>query len=84
MLLKHLLREARLLRADLVTKVERGERVAPTNVTLGAFADAWLERQEARLRPTTHSLYKTYLRLHVKPRLGRRKLQSVTVDDVRA
>ncbi len=50
------LREARLLRADLVTKVGRGERVAPTNVTVAAFADAWLERQESRLRPTTHSL----------------------------
>ncbi len=47
------LQDARNGRADVISRVERGER---PNVTLGAFADAWLERQESRLRPTTHSL----------------------------
>ena len=76
------LRDARLRRAELVTRIGRGERVAPSNVSVAAFADSWLARQESRLRPTTHTLYATYLRLHVKPRLGHRRLQSVTVDDV--
>lgn len=78
------LQEARDLRAELVSKVNRGERVAPSKITLTEFADAWLATQEARLRPTTHSLYSTYLRLHVKPRFGKRQLQSITVDDVAA
>jgi integrase len=76
------LQEARQLRADLVSKVARGERVAPSKVTLAEFADEWLAGQEARLRPKTRELYGSYLRLHVKPRLGRRQLQSLTVEDV--
>ena len=64
------LKEARDLRAELVTRVNRGERVAPTNVTFGDYAASWLATQ-TRLRPTTHRLYATYLRIHLTPRLGR-------------
>ncbi len=49
------LREARQLRADLVSKVGRGERVASSRVTFAEYADAWLLTQEARLRPRTYS-----------------------------
>src|SRR5436190_1965659 len=76
------LKEARDLRADLVSKVNRGELVAPSKLTLGEYADEWLDRQEPRLRPKTHDLYSSYLRLHIKPRLGRQRLQSITVEDV--
>src|SRR5688572_9102846 len=74
------LQEARDLRAELVAKVNRGEAVSPSKVTFGDFADTWLERQKGRLRPTTHSLYETYLRVHLKPRFGRRRMQSISVD----
>jgi integrase len=73
-----------LLRADLVSKVARGERIAPTKVTLGDYIEQWLVTQEARLRPKTYEGYRNALRLHVKPRLGNRRLQAVTVDDVAA
>src|SRR5581483_3910996 len=76
------LREARQLRADLVSKVARGERVAPSKATFSQFSDEWLEGQKPRLRPKTQELYGSYLRLHVKPRLGRLRLGEVTVDDV--
>src|SRR5581483_3274429 len=46
--------------------------------------DRWLDRQEPRLRLRTHEVYKGWLRLHVTPRLGKRQLQSITVDDVAA
>ncbi len=62
--------------------MNRGERVAPSKVTFAEYADRWLECQQARLRPKTHELYTSYLRLHLKPRLGRRQLQLITVDDV--
>lgn len=78
------LQDARQLRADLVSKVGSGERVAPAKIRLGEFIDEWLERQAPRLRPRTHEVYKAWLRLHVMPRLGKRKLQSLTVDDVAA
>ncbi|PWU24222.1 MAG: hypothetical protein C5B48_07170 [Candidatus Rokuibacteriota bacterium] len=72
------MREARLARADIVSRVARGERVAPSNATFAEFAEAWLKGQQPRLRPSTHSLYSTYLRLHLNPRLGTQRLQSIT------
>lgn len=78
------LREAKLLRAELVSKVGRGERIVPTKVALSDYIEQWLETQEARLRPKTYEGYSNALRLHVKPRLGNRRLQAVTVDDVAA
>lgn len=76
------LADARRLRAELVTRVSSGERVAPSKVTLEEFATEWLEQQRSRLRPTTHQLYSSYLRHHVNPRLGSKKISSITVDDV--
>jgi integrase len=76
--------DAKNERAAIVARMAQGERVAPTSLTLGGFADEWIRRQEGRVRPTTHTLYATYLRLHVQPRLGRRRLQAITVDDVAA
>ena len=78
------LREARQQRADLMSRIGRGERVAPSKLTFADYADTWLDGQEGRLRPTTHALYETYVRVHVKPRLGRRRLQAITVNDVAA
>jgi integrase len=76
------LREARLLRASLVTKVASGERVAPSKLTVAAYSVEWLAAQEGRLRPRTRTVYETNLRLHVLPRLGRSRLVDVNVDDV--
>lgn len=78
------LTEARRLRAELVTRVSSGERVAPSKVTLEEFASEWLGQQQTRLRPTTHRLYGSYLAQHINPRLGSRKLSAITVDDVAA
>src|SRR5262245_16323692 len=75
-------REARLLRASLVTRVDRGEAVASSRATLREFAQEWLEGQKLHLRPTTNSRYEVNLRLHVLPRLGRLRLTEVCVDDV--
>jgi integrase len=76
------LTEARLLRAELVTRVAAGERLTPSKITLEQFADDWLDQQQPRLRATTHCLYSAYLRQHVYPRLGRRQLSTITVDDI--
>jgi integrase len=76
------LQEARKLRAKLVAKVDSGERVAPSRATLAEWAAEWLADQEPRLRPRTLEHYASSLRLHVLPRLGRRRLTEVTVDDV--
>lgn len=78
------LAQARRLRAELVTRVSSGERVAPCKITFADFAAEWLDQQQTRLRPTTLSLYGGYLERHINPRLGSRKLSSITVDDIAA
>jgi integrase len=76
------LREARAARGDAVARLARGERVARTKLTLGEYAAEWINQQEGQCRPRTVRVYGDRLRLHVLPRLGRRKLASIDVDDV--
>ena len=76
--------EARRLRAELITRVSSGERVAPSRVDFAEFANEWLGQQQSRLRPTTLRLYRSYTAQHLDPRLGSRKISSITVDDVAA
>jgi integrase len=78
------LREAKQLRADLVSKAGRGEQVARSRLTLNEVADRWLDSQRTRLRPRTHELYATRLRVHLRPRYGTRKLDTIKVDEVAA
>jgi integrase len=51
-------------------------------VTLSEYAAEWLPTLEGRLRPATVRSYRDHPRLHVEPKLGRRRLSSVSVDDV--
>jgi integrase len=76
------LRDARQLRTDLVARVNRGERVAPSRLTLAEYGERWITRQRSRLRPGTLERYEALLHLHLEPRLGRRQLHSLTVEDV--
>ena len=80
------LHEARDRKAALRTKVRSGERVAPSKVTLGEYAARWLEAGLAadgtKLRPTTHSLYRTHFTNHIKPKLGHRRLGDLRQGDV--
>jgi integrase len=75
------LREARAARAEVVAKLARGERVAPSRFTLQEIAGTWLGSQ-THLRPRTLDRYETVLRLHVMPRLGRQRASSICEDDV--
>jgi integrase len=64
-----------------VAKLGRGVRVAPSKATLAEFAERWLEGQ-TELRPRTRTAYRSNLRLHVLPRLGRRRLAEISEDDL--
>jgi integrase len=76
------LQEARDLRADLVSKVNRGERVVPSKVPLQEYVESWLADEQGRLKKTTLDRYRCSLENHVYPRLGRRRLGDITVNDV--
>jgi integrase len=78
------LRDARRERADVVARLGRGERVAPTRRTFAEVAEAWLENERSRLRPRTIEMYEILLRVHLLPRFGRRRLTDIDTDNVAA
>ena len=75
------LADAKALRADKVVRLQRGERVVTTRVTVDEYATETFF-PALRVRERTQAIYESNYRLHIRPRLGRRKLAEVTVDDV--
>jgi len=72
---------AKRVLADVVSRKAKGERVAPSRVTLDQYAqDVYFP--SLLLRPRTIEIYKASYRLYVAPTLGHRPLTSITVDDV--
>lgn len=63
--------------AESLGRLGRGEYVAPSCVTVGAFFDQWLASMEARVRPSTYESYTRNLRVHVRPTLGEVALQGL-------
>lgn len=59
--------------------------VDPENAraALAAYACEWLEHRPKPLRPRTRETYKTLLRLHIEPELGRLELGKITPSVVR-
>jgi integrase len=74
--------EAEAKRAELRLRRRRGERIQPTRQTFEEYAREWLERQD--VRPRTREIYTWALEQHLIPRLGRRRLDQISVDDVAA
>lgn len=77
------IRAAEAARADVRSKMGRGERVAPIrNLTFAAASERYLKSAESSLRPATVAHYSSALRNHLLPVWGKRKLDTLTVDDV--
>jgi integrase len=74
--------EAEAKRAELRLRRRRGERIQPTRQTFEEYAREWLDRQD--VRPRTREIYTWALEQHLIPRLGRRRLDQLSVDDVAA
>jgi hypothetical protein len=75
--------EALAKQAELRGKAARGERhVLPAKMTFEEVAEIWLESK--RVRPYTRRNYRASLDNVLLPRFGRRKIASITTDDVAA
>lgn len=77
--------------SDERRRIERDEWTPPAlrvaaqrvkAVTVGEYADAWVEHRN--VKPRTRSMYKDLLRLHIKPKLGKIPVKNLTSDAVRA
>jgi integrase len=68
-------------REDVRATMRRGERIAPSKITLAELASQWLE-QVTGLRRTSKSWYESALRRHVVPKIGAVKVSDLTIDDM--
>jgi integrase len=76
-------REAQSALNDVLPKLEHGDYVAPSKVTLGEFLEGeWLPSRESKVRPTSFITYRSLLRNHVIPHLGTRRLQELSPGHV--
>ena len=71
-------REAEAALRAVLTRIDTGNYVSPSSVTLGEYlVERWLPAITTTIRPSTHASYTRIVRLHVIPRLGAVKLQSL-------
>jgi integrase len=71
-------REAEKKLIELVSQFDRGERLEPNKITVGAYLDEWMA---ARIKPqaaATYKLYKSVITNHLKPAFGHIQLQQLT------
>jgi integrase len=76
-------REAVAKLAELQKRHHEGIPAGPTSLTVEQFLQEWLAHVAHRVRPQTHAGYENNVRLHLVPRIGAKKLNRLTVRDVR-
>lgn len=65
------------------TDIMSGRLVASTGQTLSDYLDKWLENVvEPNLAPKTQKLYRWIVKDHIKPTLGRLRIEKVTRKDI--
>ena len=73
---------ARAERDDLLGRKGKGQTVQPNpRRRFEEAADRWLAEQVAELRPATRAIYQSAVDTHLRPRWGRKRLDTITVDD---
>src|SRR4051794_21806821 len=77
------LREARLAKAEVQTRLGRGGPLGRAALALEEVGEEWLAAQH-HLRPRTRQLYRTALDRHIYPRLGRRRIGDINPDRLAA
>jgi integrase len=74
--------EARGKLDDLRAQLRRGMLPAGPAITVGAFLGSWIERDRARVRPSTWRVREAHVRCYLVPALGRIELARLTAAEV--
>ncbi len=76
---------ARKLRDDLLARTGRGDTMVPdSRLRFGEAAELWLAGPVLDLRATTQAGYRSAVEQHLLRRVGSRRLDSITADDLAA
>jgi integrase len=75
--------DARAKLRDLLDRAARNIPATPANLTIAAYLTEWLTHIRHHVRPSTFAGYESNVRLHLIPRIGKKKLARLTARDVR-
>ena len=77
-------RDATRALTEIANRLQRGDYVEPSKVTLAVFLREWLAGVKATIRPSTWKSYELNVERHIIPALGSLPLQSVTAARLNA
>ena len=77
-------RDASKALTEIANRLQRGDYVEPSKVTLAVFLREWLAGVKATIRPSTWKSYELNVERHIIPALGSLPLQSVTAARLNA
>jgi integrase len=75
---------ARRLRTELTARRDRGERDTDPRLTFGVAAECWLTGPVSEFGDSTRESYERAIRVHLRPRYGTRRLDSIDTEEVAA
>lgn len=65
-----------------LTEIQEGAYIEPTNMTVGQWLDTWLKEYKVNVRPETKAIYEMHIRVHLKPDLGKIRLNKLTTHQI--
>jgi len=77
-------KQAKLERDKARIALATNSYVTASNITVGQFLDNWIELHAHQLKPTTLHKYRAYIRMYLKPGIGKIKLQELKPSHVQA
>ena len=66
------------------TAIDNGTYTAPSKQTLGQWLDTWIVTYCGGVKPRTLEIYKTDIRVHIKPALGAIRLESLNTQTIQS
>lgn len=75
--------EARAAQAAVITDVQRGGLVDPSQVTVGEYLEGWLEDKEKTRSQTSTDIQRLLLARYIAPGIGDKRIQKLTPAEAR-
>lgn len=67
---------------QILHALAQGSYVRPNDITVAEFLRDWLPGIKSQIRPGTWSLYRTTVQAHIIPKIGHKRLQALSVNDL--
>lgn len=68
---------------EMVDRIDRNVPIPVSSMTMEAYLADWLQHIKEHVRPSTWRSYDLNTRLHIVPRIGKKRLTALTVRDLR-